>query len=256
MRRVRLALAAALVTLAVAAPAQAITFGHLDGDAHPNVGSMVIVVEGRNESFCTGTLVAPKVFVTASHCTAALASMGIAPDEVFVTFDPVVDQSSHLFAGTYHTNPLYASGGQSDTYDVAVIVLDQAPEIAPARLPSAGLLDRLALRDQRFVTVGYGTVRETKTKGPAAFSWDPQRRWIDQGFLSITKAWLHLSMNPSTGSGGTCYGDSGGPHFLGASDVVVAITVTGDMYCRATDVTYRLDSASARSFLGRFVTLP
>ena len=37
-----------------------------------------------------------------------------------------------------------------------------------------------------------------------------------QSALNLEKAWLLLSMNPSTGSGGTCYGDSGGPHFLGA----------------------------------------
>ena len=65
-------------------------------------------------------------------------------------------------------------------------------------------------------------------------------------------------MNPSTGSGGTCYGDSGGPHFLGDSNLVVSITVTGDAPCRATDVTYRLDTPWARAFLGQFpgVSLP
>jgi hypothetical protein len=55
-------------------------------------------------------------------------------------------------------------------------------------------------------------------------------------------------------------GDSGGPHFLCAgaaeTDVVVALTVTGDRWCRSTDKTYRLDTASARAFLGQFVTLP
>ncbi len=65
-------------------------------------------------------------------------------------------------------------------------------------------------------------------------------------------------MNPSTGSGGTCYGDSGGPHFLGGPDsnLIVSITVTGDAPCRATDVTYRLDTESARAFLDDFVDLP
>jgi hypothetical protein len=32
--------------------------------------------------------------------------------------------------------------------------------------------------------------------------------------------------------------------------------VTGDRFCRATDETYRLDTASARAFLADFVTLP
>jgi len=63
-------------------------------------------------------------------------------------------------------------------------------------------------------------------------------------------------MNPSVGSGGTCYGDSGGPHFIGNTNVVAAITVTGDRWCRSTDVAYRMDTPSARDFLGQFVRLP
>jgi len=79
-----------------------------------------------------------------------------------------------------------------------------------------------------------------------------------QSALNLEKAWLLLSMNPSTGSGGTCYGDSGGPHFLGGveSNLIVSITITGDAMCRATDKTYRLDTKAARDFLDDFVTLP
>jgi hypothetical protein len=256
MRGIRAAILAAALVLLVAAPVQGIVFGQLDGDAHPNVGAMVVILDGHNEAECTGTLVAPKVFVTASHCTAALPFFGLGDHDVYVTFDPVVDDSSTLYRGTAHTNPLFASGGQNDTYDVGVIVLDEAPGIAPAQLPTARLLNHIALRNQRFVTVGYGTVRDTKTTGPHALYWDPQRRWAEQGFRSLTKAWLNLSMNPSVGSGGTCYGDSGGPHFLGQTDIVVAVTVTGDYQCRATDVDYRLDTPAARAFLGQFVTLP
>ena len=76
--------------------------------------------------------------------------------------------------------------------------------------------------------------------------------------LSLQPSWLLLNMNPSTGSGGTCYGDSGGPHFLGGmtSKLIVSITVTGDAVCRATDKTYRLDTVSAQEFLSRFGLVP
>jgi hypothetical protein len=63
-------------------------------------------------------------------------------------------------------------------------------------------------------------------------------------------------MNPSTGDGGTCYGDSGGPNFLGSSNTLAATTITGDAICRSTNVVYRLDTAAARAFLGGYVTLP
>ena len=77
---------------------------------------------------------------------------------------------------------------------------------------------------------------------------------------SINPAWLRISQNPSTGNGGTCYGDSGGPNFLGAgaseTNIIAATTITGDTPCRSTNVDYRLDTDSARSFLGQFVDLP
>jgi hypothetical protein len=45
---------------------------------------------------------------------------------------------------------------------------------------------------------------------------------------------------PTLGDDGTCYGDSGGPNFLGAgameTNIVAATTITGDLMCRATNV--------------------
>jgi len=37
---------------------------------------------------------------------------------------------------------------------------------------------------------------------------------------------------------------------------VAGTTITGDFMCRATNVDYRMDTASARAFLGQYVTLP
>jgi hypothetical protein len=116
------------------------------------------------------------------------------------------------------------------------------------------------LRDTRFTAVGYGTVRETNRGGFNSILDNTERRFTDQQFWSLTKAWMTLSMNVSTGDGGTCYGDSGGPHFLGAgsteTDIVASITVTGDAVCKASDTTYRMDTASARDYMSEFVDLP
>ena len=76
----------------------------------------------------------------------------------------------------------------------------------------------------------------------------------------MNPSWLRISMNPARGDGGTCSGDSGGPNFLGAgaaeTNIVAATTITGDLMCRATNVDYRMDTPSARAFLGQYVTLP
>jgi hypothetical protein len=259
MRRTFMWLAVVAAALGLTGSALAITFGQLDGNRHPNVGALIYENEdGERGILCSGTLIEPDVFLTASHCTAFLESIDVAPDDVWVTFDPTFDDASPLLPGMYHTNPLFGvTPGFADTHDIAVVVLDApAAGITPARLPTLNQLNGMALKNQRFVPVGYGTVREDKRKGPASLFFDGQRRFAEQSFNALGKTWLHLSMNPSTGSGGTCYGDSGGPHFIGTSDVVASITVTGDRFCRATDVTYRTDTASARAFLADFVSLP
>jgi Trypsin len=258
MRRATVLLATLAATAVIAAPAQAITFGQVDStNRFPHVGAVIAEFgePGAKDVLCSGTLISPTVFLTAGHCTAFLESIGV--EDVWVTFDPSFDAASPLIHGTYHTHPLFGSGGQSNTFDLATIVLDApASGITPGRLPTLNQLDGTDLKRQRFTAVGYGTVRNDKRKAGQTFAFDGMRRFADQGFRSLTKAWLNLSMNPSTGSGGTCYGDSGGPHFLAGTNVVASVTVTGDRFCRATDVTYRVDTPWSREFLGRFVALP
>jgi hypothetical protein len=251
------------ILLVIVPVAYAITFGQPDGDRHPNVGAMIVQEpDGVKYLYCSGTLIAPDVFLTAAHCTAAAAAYGAAPHDAYVTFDPVWDENATLHRGTYDLNPNYGHD-MHDLHDVAVIILDEPisdPDIIPASLPTAGLLDDMKkakeLKGQQFITVGYGTLRDDKTGGPHALGDYGERYFAEQTFLALKPYWLQISMNPSIGSGGTCYGDSGGPHFLGDSDMVVSLTVTGDAWCRATDVTYRLDTDSARSYLSQFVTLP
>jgi len=257
-----------LVALLLVTPALAITYGEPDGDGHPFVGSMVFHIPGEGYfQWCSGTLIASQVFLTASHCTAPIdATIARYPgSEMLVTFDPTISAGGTFYTGTWYTNPNYlAANGESDPGDVAVIVLDQSPGITPASLPTAGLLDQLKddhiLKDTLFTAVGYGTIREVKTTGFHGILDNMDRNRVDQGFLSLTKAWITLSMNYATNNGGTCYGDSGGPHFIHLNgvetNIVAAITVTGDAPCVATDKDYRMDTDSARSFLGGFVTLP
>jgi secreted trypsin-like serine protease len=263
MRRGVLALVTLIVAASVlAAPAGSITQGQLDGNTHPEVGALIAeyVQPGEKDVLCSGTLIAPTVFLTAGHCTEFLSSIGIS--DVWVTFDPEFTSSSTLHHGSFVTDPNYGysgQGGLSNPHDLAVILLDEPVSgITPARLPTANLLGTTNLKGRTFTAVGYGTVREIKTTGPNAFFFDAKRRYATQSFQNVLKAWLDLDMNPSTGSGGTCYGDSGGPHFLGglSSNLEVSITITGDTACRSTDKTYRLDTLSARGFIGQYVDLP
>lgn len=260
MRKSVVSLVVALLLLALAAvPALAITYGTYDGDGHPNVGALIAeTTPGEKDILCSGTLISPTVFLTASHCTAYLESLGIT--QVWVTFDSRFSDSSTLIPGTMHSNPNY-NQRQDDTGDIAVIVLSKkVTGIKPAKLPTAGLFDEMAaqngLKGEQFTAVGYG-LQESVYGGGYPTNAFTRERWVSTStYDALNPTWLRLSQNNATGDGGTCYGDSGGPNFLGTSDILAGITITGDSMCQATNVIYRLDTPSARDFLGQFVDLP
>lgn len=251
MRRASLVFAAVFIAvLACSSVAGAITNGQPDGERHPNVGGLVNDTQYSDGSwlYCSGTLISPTVFLTAAHC-------GDDGSNVRVTFDPAYEDGDKTYAGTFRADPEYPSTS-ADAHDIAVVVFDKPVKgIAPATLPEADSLSTLS-SDQRFTSVGYGAYEVTNDPGGHRYLYDDVRQYATGTLNAINKTWLRISMNSSTGNGGTCYGDSGGPNFLGDTGTIAAITITGDAVCRSTNVTYRLDTTSARSFLDDYVALP
>ncbi len=237
---------------AAAATALAITYGQADGKRHPQVGALVGHFSSGTFPYCSGTLVSPTVFVTAAHCH-------IGTTRVFVTFDEKFSSRSKLHAGTFYYDPQY-NWAQDDPHDLAVVVFDKpVANITPARLPAAGQLDALKV-NQKFTAVGYGGQEPINQPGGPVIGYLDTREFSTPSLNSVNPAWLRLSQNPATGDSGACYGDSGGPNFLGAgaseTNIVAATTITGDALCKSTNVVYRLDTPSARQFLSGFVALP
>jgi hypothetical protein len=233
-------------------PALAITYGTPDGELHPNVGALVGTFGGQTYPYCSGTLISPTVFLTAAHCDIGTAT-------VYVAFDSVYTSQAKLYRGTFYGDPMYGPA-QSDPHDIAVVVFDKPiRRRTPARLPTAGQFDRLA-KGQLFTAVGYGGEEPVFGQGGPVIGYLDIRQYAVSSFNAVGPGYLRLSQNPATGDGGTCYGDSGGPNFLGAgvaeTDIIAGTTITGDALCRATNVIYRLDIDSARAFLRQFVELP
>src|SRR5215213_5262784 len=93
MRRVVLLLATmALAILLAGGVAQAIINGEPDRgpNAHPYAGALVTVppsgeFKGQRIPVCSGTLISPRVFLTAGHCTDFLMKEDL---PVYVSFDP------------------------------------------------------------------------------------------------------------------------------------------------------------------------
>src|SRR5438445_9783207 len=101
--------AALAAVLTLVGAAGAITYGAPDGTngiTHPYVGALIATnSKGQKQLFCSGSLIAPTVFLTAAHCTAELEAHGVT--QVWVTFDQQFSSTSRLIAGTMHTDPLF-----------------------------------------------------------------------------------------------------------------------------------------------------
>ncbi len=251
-----LALCATAVALAQTGDA------HVDGNAHPNVGALLAKrADGSLRIICSGTLVSPRVFLTAGHCTAG------GPDEAYVTFDPNFGlNADHTIVSTsYHgkvvTNPRYKAPYQHDT---ALVLLDEPVQgITPATVAPLGFLDDLwdtgALRSASFLNVGYGSAEQlvVPTVGPT-FPFDGIRKWTISAFSALNPEMIHLNQNIHRGNSGTGYGDSGGPTFVDTANgpVVVSVVSTGDVPCWATSVNTRTDSEDAQTFLAPYLALP
>ena len=271
MRRFFAAVASAAAIVSVA-PAEAVTFGAPDGNAHPFVANLLFRTETGLWS-CSGTLMSPTVVLTAGHCT----SEGGKPNlKTWVTFAPVInippsgcmgnvncfntymDNLAGWTSGTAHPHPGYNDYATwPATYDIGVIVLDE-PVTMPTygALPPLGLLEKLSPKAKTFTVVGYGQQGDI----PAFYSniWE---RYVGTVKLVEVNSTFNGGMSAKYTSnagigGGTCYGDSGGPVFHGSSNVVASVVSFGITPCIGTSYEFRTDTAIAQDFLAGFGITP
>jgi secreted trypsin-like serine protease len=266
MRHKALAAAIAAITLLTlsAAPANAVTDGVPDEEGHPYVGLMVAIDEDGNPLWrCSGTLISPTVYVTAGHCTddpAVTAELwfqsDLEPDPDLLGY-PTEGEVS----GTVYTHPEYDPDAFY-LHDLGIVVLDEPVYLDEyAELPTLNQLDALAANKGKqtvtFTSVGYGLQQSF----PDAAAWKesalktrmvsyPRLIQINTGFTG--EGSLLLSNNANTG--GTCFGDSGGPNFLGDTNVLVGVTSFGlNSTCAGTGGVYRIDRADDLEWIQSFL---
>jgi hypothetical protein len=246
-----------ILVLGISSIASAITYGELDGEGHPYVGLMVAQDAYGNPLWrCSGTLLSPTLFLTAGHCTEAPA------ERVEIWFDADVESgipgNGYPFdgdvSGTPYTHPQYDPYAFY-LYDLGVVVLDEPMVIGEyGVLPELNVLDKLArrrgLQDVTFTAVGYGLQRIN----PVFVEAERVRMLATPHLVQINTPGftgdfsLLLSNNASTG--GTCFGDSGGPNFIGDSNVVGGVTSFGlNGSCGGTGGVYRVDRADDLDWL-------
>ncbi|MFC0628698.1 trypsin-like serine protease [Kribbella deserti] len=270
-----LALVLGLATLP-ALTASAITGGEPDGEGHPNVG-MIAFYDGTDRFRCSATLVSPTVVLTAAHCT--LGTVG----RTAVTFKSVIAlkppsplpvaanpakgytqaelEAAGYHSGTAHSHPKYSDfTDMANWNDVGVIVLDRPiTNITPAKIAPSKHLDTIPtsqLNKTLFKAVGYGTeVRkgEDGNRKPTPMSYPLLRRVAQAPGQKLTPQILQVNGNPNDnrGTGGTCFGDSGGPSFH--SGYVVTVTSYGyTANCRYLGGLQRVDVPVVQNWLATF----
>jgi secreted trypsin-like serine protease len=259
-RKISTAVPTVAVVCAFPAGASAIVAGEPDGSAHPNVGALAF----DGELACSGTLIAPRVVLTAGHCVAGVTDAQVTFDEIAPPAPGEPGSEGRYISGTPHAHPAFGTRNGGGQNDMGVVVLDDPassvwPGIRPAPLPPANALAASwsdgSLKRATITLVGYG-VYEIHANGKTIV-FDPiARRRTDVTVATLAPEVVKFQAQSRDGRGGgsACYGDSGGPAFLGAS--VIGLTNGGTPTCTGYDEYQRTDTANARAFLGDFVALP
>jgi hypothetical protein len=233
-----------------ATPSSAIVNGTVDTQ-HTNVGLITLYdASGVYEHRCTGTLISPTVVLTAGHCT-----YGVASAQVWFETGPIP-------AGDYPLDPVESrppctgftgypcTGGVEGTPHAY-------PGFAFPGIVPPGSLDALATKrgtqPVTFTIVGYGLQQEVahkelaeRTRYVATTQLVSLRSALTAGFN------LHMTANGGNGRGATCFGDSGGPIFYDATNVIVAVTSFGHKFCVGSDYAFRVDQQKVLDWIVAF----
>jgi hypothetical protein len=259
MRLKLVGFAAVCGLLATGARVMTVTNGEPDGNRHPYVGVMIQFIPDMPGfvTVCSGAALSPTRFLTAAHCADPSR-------EVFVSYKsgPPFSLSKDFTRGTFHPHPDWCIGcGPGlpgfDFHDVAVVTLQRRSNPgAFATLPSARLVDTLPMGTSVDI-VGYGVQGFVSGGGQREPIFLFTRFFAPSQLVQSDNVqsteFIKLTANPSQGTGGVCFGDSGGPDILSGTDIVLAVnSYVTNGNCSGVTYSNRVDRPDILRFINSF----
>jgi len=207
----------------------------VDSEGWPSVVA-VLAIDPDNRALghlCTGTLVAPRIILTAAHCLAP----GTRVDEIGVFFGTSLSPHQQATVRRYALHPdACVKNCKPDALDFAFIEINEEPKGVPIvpLLTSQGDWDETMRVGAPVTVVGFGATRDDGVDGAAPL------QSSERGFKREVTTRIEGFSAPGgeflAGESGkdTCGGDSGGPAFVQRADgtwLQVGVTSRGVRPC-------------------------
>jgi len=216
--------------------------------------------EGKTGFSCTGTVVAPRVILTAAHCVEDLERGGFTPADGYAVATGTTDLGEALPENVFrvvetHVFPGFDLGNLRG--DAGILILDR-PSPAPP-IPLAGAADAAFYAGGATVQLaGWGLTRANAKKGADALRTTPMvvqsasscKQKTRRNYPSFSPTQQLCALDFPAGKSGGCYGDSGGPAIgqrADGSQVQLGVISTGGPFCntKLPNVLTRADFISA-----------
>ena len=260
--------ASAVLGLATAIPpAQAVTNGEPDGDGHPYVGFLLVKdLGGSFFNVCSGALIAPRVVLTAGHCTFNGSGEGR------VWFHPNLlpgQGSGFPQSGGYEIEAVYTHPGydpfQFALHEVGIVILKEDVLLSEyGQLPPDDVLDDIlterGLQEQIFNLVGYGlrgvkpVVISSRVRSVGDVMLVSGNAQLGAPQSTDHRAVLFSSHPGEHASGGACFIDSGGPLLWYGANTIAALQTFGmNGNCKGISGAYRIDRTDDLDFIRQFL---